>query len=324
MDPNRRYWHPVIGYNYRMTNLTAAIGLGPAREDRLAPPAAPRNGRLVPREPRRAWASCLAGARSPRPGTSGGFSRSWSSEMRRTATRSSRNSRRGIETRPFVYPVHALPPYREPARGQSFPVAERIARPGINLPTCASLSRTQSTVGDAYPSAWLGEDRVTPPHRRAALQGTESDSHEEDVAGHGLQRAHRLGDGQSLPSSWAGRCTASTTTCAPTSSARRATPAGTSSGCSDDCPGFTITSSTSAIAPACWTLVRRAEADAVIHTAAQPSHDLAATRPVRRLRRQRRRHAQPARGRCAVAARNRRSSTCPPTRCTATPRTGSR
>ena len=28
MDPQRRYWFPEIGYNYRMTNLAAAIGLG--------------------------------------------------------------------------------------------------------------------------------------------------------------------------------------------------------------------------------------------------------------------------------------------------------
>ena len=27
MDPDRRYWFPVIGYNYRMTNIAAAIGL---------------------------------------------------------------------------------------------------------------------------------------------------------------------------------------------------------------------------------------------------------------------------------------------------------
>ena len=27
MDPQRRYWFPVIGYNYRMTNIAAAIGL---------------------------------------------------------------------------------------------------------------------------------------------------------------------------------------------------------------------------------------------------------------------------------------------------------
>jgi perosamine synthetase len=28
MDPTRRYWHTVVGYNYRMTNLAAAIGVG--------------------------------------------------------------------------------------------------------------------------------------------------------------------------------------------------------------------------------------------------------------------------------------------------------
>ena len=28
IDPTRRYWFPVIGYNYRMTNIAAAIGLG--------------------------------------------------------------------------------------------------------------------------------------------------------------------------------------------------------------------------------------------------------------------------------------------------------
>ena len=27
MDPNRRYWFPVVGFNYRMTNIQAAIGL---------------------------------------------------------------------------------------------------------------------------------------------------------------------------------------------------------------------------------------------------------------------------------------------------------
>lgn len=26
MDPKRKYWHPIVGYNYRMTNLQAAIG----------------------------------------------------------------------------------------------------------------------------------------------------------------------------------------------------------------------------------------------------------------------------------------------------------
>jgi perosamine synthetase len=48
---------------------------------------------------------------------------------------------RRIEGRPVVYPVHALPPYHDLVRGQSFPVADRIASRGINLPTFASLDR---------------------------------------------------------------------------------------------------------------------------------------------------------------------------------------
>src|SRR5262249_45474015 len=27
MDPNRKYWHSVIGFNHRMTNLQAAVGV---------------------------------------------------------------------------------------------------------------------------------------------------------------------------------------------------------------------------------------------------------------------------------------------------------
>ena len=28
MDTKRKYWHNFIGYNFRMTNMQAAIGLG--------------------------------------------------------------------------------------------------------------------------------------------------------------------------------------------------------------------------------------------------------------------------------------------------------
>jgi perosamine synthetase len=48
---------------------------------------------------------------------------------------------RGIETRPFVHPLHTLPPYRDALPRESFPVAESIARTGINLPTWAGLTR---------------------------------------------------------------------------------------------------------------------------------------------------------------------------------------
>jgi perosamine synthetase len=48
---------------------------------------------------------------------------------------------RGIETRPFFYPMHTLPPYSEAGRGQHFPVATALAERGVNLPSGAGLER---------------------------------------------------------------------------------------------------------------------------------------------------------------------------------------
>jgi perosamine synthetase len=46
----------------------------------------------------------------------------------------------GIETRPFFYPVHTLPPYREP-RQPALPVAEWLGARGMNLPTWVGMTR---------------------------------------------------------------------------------------------------------------------------------------------------------------------------------------
>jgi len=46
----------------------------------------------------------------------------------------------GIETRPVFYPVSELPPYRG-STADEFPVADRIARRGLSLPTWAGLTR---------------------------------------------------------------------------------------------------------------------------------------------------------------------------------------
>jgi perosamine synthetase len=42
----------------------------------------------------------------------------------------------GIETRPFFYPLHTMPPYRSEG---SFPVAESLSWRGINLPSSVTL-----------------------------------------------------------------------------------------------------------------------------------------------------------------------------------------
>ena len=64
-----------------------------------------------------------------------------------------RLAERGIETRPFFYPMHTLPMYHELARGRSFPVAESLAARGLNLPSSAQLTRDDV----AYVCAALAE-----------------------------------------------------------------------------------------------------------------------------------------------------------------------
>ena len=140
MDPERRYWFPVVGYNYRMTNLPAAIGLaqleradwhtGRRREVAEGYLALLRDVPGLRRQEESEWArhaywmfSVVLGRES---------------RVERDALMA-RMHERGVETRPLFYPVHLLPPYREAARGEEFPVAEWLARRGLSLPTWAGL-----------------------------------------------------------------------------------------------------------------------------------------------------------------------------------------
>ena len=134
-DPNRRHWHTEIGYNGRLTNLQAAIGL--AQLENLA-------WYLVQREKiEKLYRAYLEGRRGiiltkTEPGVwpvcwmfsvvlGDGISRD--RVMQELALD-------GIETRPFFYPIHTMPPY---ATGQKLPVAERLSRQGILLPTWVGL-----------------------------------------------------------------------------------------------------------------------------------------------------------------------------------------
>jgi perosamine synthetase len=141
MDPERRYWFPVVGYNYRMMNIPAAIGL--AQLER----AAWHTGRRG--EVAATYKRLLGEVR----GLSWQAEHEWSRHAYWMFTvilgdggaddrdrLSARLHDAGVETRPVFFPVHSLPPYREAARGEEFPVAERLARRGLSLPTWAGLS----------------------------------------------------------------------------------------------------------------------------------------------------------------------------------------
>jgi perosamine synthetase len=140
MDPSRRYWFPVVGYNYRMTNIQAAIGLAQmetieqalADRDRLArwydEALAPLDAQIV-RPQAESWARQVF----------------WMYTIFIREGDAARRDRvmchldaAGIETRPVFYPMHVLPPY---AQSAVFPVADLWAQRGINLPTHQALTR---------------------------------------------------------------------------------------------------------------------------------------------------------------------------------------
>lgn len=140
MDPHRRYWFNVIGYNYRMTNIQAAIGLAQmesvqtALDERqaLAGWYAEALGELegdlvLPKERLEAkhvyWMYTV-------------FLREGGAKRRDAVM--TMLDQMGIETRPVFYPMHVLPPYMEDG---SYPVADHWACRGINLPTHQFLTK---------------------------------------------------------------------------------------------------------------------------------------------------------------------------------------
>jgi perosamine synthetase len=139
MDPKRRYWFPVVGFNYRMTNVAAAIGC--AQLEQLP-------GFLARRHEISARYDSLLGGFP-------GLETPWTHPQ---ATRvnwlytvlvpdhlSAADRDRvmalmaedGIETRPVFHPMHTLPPYAQENR---FPISTMLGRRGISLPTHVNLS----------------------------------------------------------------------------------------------------------------------------------------------------------------------------------------
>jgi perosamine synthetase len=131
----REYWHDVMGYNYRMTNIAAAIGLAQlenveAKLERKRILAEQYQQLLkdlplshhceIPPARHSYWmCSILLESEQVR------------DELRIYLAES------GIETRPLFPAVHTMPIYAE--RYRHFPVAENLGRRGMNLPSFPAL-----------------------------------------------------------------------------------------------------------------------------------------------------------------------------------------
>lgn len=142
VDPNRRYWHPEIGFNYRMTNVAAAIGV--AQMERIQFHLQRRKRvsqwyfeRLEQRQdllqlPYAApWADHSYWMYNVLIQPDVAVQRdAWMDELAKV----------GIETRPVFYPVHWMPAYQQ--YGGNFPVADDCSARGMNLPTHGKLTES--------------------------------------------------------------------------------------------------------------------------------------------------------------------------------------
>jgi perosamine synthetase len=141
-EPGRRFLHHELGFNFRLTNLQAALGLaqlermdaivarkraiGRAYTERLADVAG------ITLQVQQAWAMSVYWMYGLVLDEATGLD---------AVAFAERLAGHGVETRPFFLGMHEQPVLRERSlfAGESYPVAERIARQGLYLPSGLAL-----------------------------------------------------------------------------------------------------------------------------------------------------------------------------------------
>jgi perosamine synthetase len=132
MTKEKRYWHEVVGYNYRMTGLQAALGLAQLKKiDKFIERK---------REIARLYQELLEGVVTVQRDPPNGKSIFWlfSILTEKRDELAEYLAKNGVETRKFFYPVHEMPPYVEFTKS-SYPISKKLSRIGMNLPSYPSL-----------------------------------------------------------------------------------------------------------------------------------------------------------------------------------------
>lgn len=143
MSQEKRYVHPEIGYNYRLTNIQAALGL--AQLERI-------DSFIARRRDIMRWYREALGSREDvvlNPAMPWAESANWmASALFPASIGAGRIAGRlrelGVDTRPFFRPMHMLPPFagNRYHGATRFPVAGDLAARGLNLPTAGRLHRS--------------------------------------------------------------------------------------------------------------------------------------------------------------------------------------
>ena len=140
MSPQRRYFHEELGFNYRITNLQAALGVAQLErieeflnrraeimswyKSEIAATDSVRLNRVKNWAKSAFWMVCLEV--------------DWLDEARRDALMQALKAR-GIDTRPYFCTVSSMPMYKQ----RPLPVASRKSQIGLNLPSYYELTKTE-------------------------------------------------------------------------------------------------------------------------------------------------------------------------------------
>lgn len=146
MSKEKRYWHDVVGFNYRMTNLQAAIGV--AQMERIEEIVAKK--RLLA-DTYNSALNDLHGLQLQAE-TKGTFSSYWlytmlvnpPSGFTREALQQSL-AKSGVESRPAFFCLHTMPVYEAYKQDRSFDNSAYISAHGLSLPSYIDLTQEELT-----------------------------------------------------------------------------------------------------------------------------------------------------------------------------------
>lgn len=136
MSNEKKYWHTEIGFNYRMTNIQAAIGLAQLeRVDKFIE---------IKRKNAKIYNKLLSDVR----GIEFPVEEKWAKNVywmysiltnkREELSKALKN--KNVDSRPFFYPLHTMPPYLKKG---ICPISEELSPKGLSLPSSTKLSEDQ-------------------------------------------------------------------------------------------------------------------------------------------------------------------------------------
>ena len=159
--PERRFVHYALGYNFRMSNIQAALGV--AQLEKID--AALTKKRFIGTR----YHELLGGVKGlllPLPETEYAKNLYWvfglvldEAVPIDAKTFEKRLQEKGVGTRPFFWAMHEQPVFQQQGffKGERYPVAEKLARRGFYIPSGLALTDAQMEYVAAQVKSVLGE-----------------------------------------------------------------------------------------------------------------------------------------------------------------------